>query len=61
MLLKTNGNETRSIFPEDVKAKHEYLILDYLHKGAMFGENSTLNDVPNQYTVEVCSESAEIF
>jgi len=46
------------VFPQIIKERREWLILDTLHKGQSFGEEIAMNKIEAPYSVEVCSEKA---
>lgn len=46
------------VFPQSVRERWEWLILDTYHKGHSFGEITAVNKIPSPFTVEVCSEKA---
>lgn len=43
-----------------IQEKREWLILDTLHKGQSFGEDSSMNKNEASFSVEVCSETVTV-
>jgi len=58
MLLSTRMQPMTRVFPQSVKERSEWLVLDTLRKGQAFGEITSLNKERSPYTIEVCSDKA---
>ena len=46
---------------EEVKKKYDFVVLDYLQKGQIFGEYSAIDGVNEPFSVEVVSDHATVF
>ena len=54
-------DQSVKLFPDDIQVEKPFMVLGQLRKGEIFGEISALNDLDNQFTVEVCSNSAIVY
>lgn len=43
------------------EAKQKYIVMGYISRGEMFGEQSALNDLPNPFSVVAASPKVEIY
>lgn len=49
--------------PSDIfdPVKQKFIVFGHIKEGAMFGEQSALNDLPNPYTVVACTPKVEYY
>ena len=43
------------------KEKQQYLVMGHLERGAMFGQQSALNDLPHPFTVVAATPKVEVY
>ena len=63
VLLSTNTvKDGRPVFPQELKdSNKKHMVIGYLKRGDSFAEHSSLNDIPNPYSVEATTKDVELY
>lgn len=63
MLSTQTVKDGRHIFPLEIREDKDkkQLIIGYLKRGDSFGEHSSLNDIPNPFSIEATTKQVELY
>ena len=61
ILMSIKTETCANAFPDEIKERFDYVVLDHFRKGEYFGEHSVINGEKNPYTVQVKSDRAIIY